>query len=192
MHYYRIVFQSSISYELIFFIFYSILNKFRGKALGSWHSNKTHQGNGFIQRGCLLGDLAPATLNTTFHSYCPTRSKVSHLVTSERFPCFNSWGVKKASCYVSSFLSFSFCIIYPMLSMNFKQRVLCFDAVERDGWWWGGGGSWSVFASSEHNTHVPFGKKCLIWGCFLMHFLILWDLCVRPGSLCLPVSVIKL
>lgn len=45
--YYCIVFQSSISYGLSFF-FNSVLNIFRGKALGSWHSNKTDQGKGFI------------------------------------------------------------------------------------------------------------------------------------------------
>ena len=114
---------------------------------------------------------------------------------SEGFPCFNSWGVKKASCYVSSFLSFSFCIINPMLSMNFKQCVLCFDAVERDGWWWE---TWSILASSEHNTTTPFGKECLIWGCLWCNSefcrkkkILVWDMCVQPCSLYLPVRLIR-
>lgn len=105
------------------------------------HNNGTEKGTRFISVACI--GLRPGGFSSNylrrnlFTAIPPARSKVSHLVMSEGFPWFNSWGVEEASCYVSSFPGFSFCIINPMLSMNFKQRVLRFDAWERV-WCWGG------------------------------------------------------
>lgn len=119
---------------------------------------------------------------------------------SEGFPCFNSWGVEKASCYVSSFLSFSLCIINPMLSMNFKQRVLRFDAGERDGWWRGLKHPHELRA--QHTRAFWEETSNLSWS--LMQFWILWkkkfkthylkllkDVCMQQCSLCLPVMQIR-